>query len=105
VLDSNLHELHAVHDVGVQEGQVYIISDYLDGPDLGRWLRDQRPTWQEAARIATALAEALAHAHARRIVHRDVVSASYSPTQPGGNSAKTYGAEAALEESGNQCVP
>ena len=29
----------AVHDVGVHEGQVYIVSDYLDGPDLGRWLR------------------------------------------------------------------
>src|SRR5262245_29128595 len=26
----------AVHDVGMQEGQVYIVSDYLDGPDLGR---------------------------------------------------------------------
>jgi serine/threonine protein kinase len=26
----------AVHDVGVQQGQVHIVSDYLDGPDLGR---------------------------------------------------------------------
>jgi serine/threonine protein kinase len=24
----------AVHDVGVHEGQVYIVSDYLDGPNL-----------------------------------------------------------------------
>ena len=29
----------AIHDVGVQDGQVYIVSDYLDGPDLARWLR------------------------------------------------------------------
>src|SRR6516225_2442154 len=62
----------AVHDVGVQEGQVYIVSDYLDGPDLGRWLRDHRPAWPEAGRIAAAVADALAHAHARRIIHRDV---------------------------------
>src|SRR6185503_20428888 len=33
-----------VHDVGVQQGQMYIVSDYLDGPDLGRWLRDNRPS-------------------------------------------------------------
>src|SRR5436305_288610 len=33
----------AVHDVGMHEGQVYIVSDYLDGPDLGRWLRGDRP--------------------------------------------------------------
>src|SRR5262249_37650681 len=38
----------AVHDVGVQEGQVYIVSDYLDGPDLSRWLCDHRPAWPEA---------------------------------------------------------
>jgi serine/threonine protein kinase len=66
----------AVHDVGVQEGQVYIVSDYLDGPDLGHWLRDHRLTWPEAARITAAVAEALAHAHARRIIHRDVKPAN-----------------------------
>src|SRR5215475_12410595 len=37
----------AVHDVGVHEGQVYIVSDYLDGPNLGHWLRDHRPAWPE----------------------------------------------------------
>jgi serine/threonine protein kinase/predicted ATPase len=62
----------AVHDVGVHDGQVYLVSDYLDGPDLSRWLRDHRPAWPEAARVAAALADALAHAHARLIVHRDI---------------------------------
>ena len=33
----------AIHDVGVHAGQMYVVSDYLDGPDLGRWLRDNRP--------------------------------------------------------------
>src|SRR5262245_5617713 len=65
-----------IHDVGVQDGQVYIVSDYLDGPDLGRWLRDQRPAWPEAARIVAAVADALAHAHARLVIHRDVKPAN-----------------------------
>jgi serine/threonine protein kinase/predicted ATPase len=66
----------AVHDVGIQDEQIYIVSDYLDGPDLGRWLRDNRPPWPEAARIAAEVAEALAHAHARLVVHRDVKPAN-----------------------------
>jgi class 3 adenylate cyclase/tetratricopeptide (TPR) repeat protein len=62
----------AVHDVGLEGGQVYLVSDYLDGPNLGRWLGENRPAWPEAARIAAAMADALAHAHARSIVHRDI---------------------------------
>ncbi len=65
-----------VHDVGVHEGRVYLVSDYLDGPDLARWLRDNRVDWKEATRITVAVAEALAHAHSRLIVHRDVKPAN-----------------------------
>jgi class 3 adenylate cyclase/tetratricopeptide (TPR) repeat protein len=66
----------AVHDVGVHEGRVYLVSDYLDGPDLGRWLRDNRLAWPEAARIAADVADALAHVHAQLVVHRDIKPAN-----------------------------
>ncbi len=65
-----------VHDVGLHEGQVYIVSDYLDGPDLAEWLKHHVPGWQDAARIVAALADALAHAHSRLTVHRDVKPAN-----------------------------
>jgi predicted ATPase len=65
-----------IHDVGVHEGQVYIVSDYLDGPNLGHWLREHRPGWPEAVRIAVGIADALAHAHSRLIIHRDVKPAN-----------------------------
>src|SRR5439155_10375692 len=39
---------------------------------LGQWLKANRTAWPEAARIAAAVADALPHAHARLIVHRDV---------------------------------
>ena len=65
-----------VHDVGLHEGQVYIVSDYLEGPDLAEWLKHHVPSWPEAARLVAALALALAHAHSRLTVHRDVKPAN-----------------------------
>jgi class 3 adenylate cyclase/tetratricopeptide (TPR) repeat protein len=66
----------AVHDVGVDGGRLYIVSDYLEGPDLSVWLRDNRSIWPDAVRIAAAIADGLSHAHAQLIVHRDVKPAN-----------------------------
>ena len=66
----------AVHDIGVHEGAVYIVSDYLEGADLRSWMQDHRPSWQDATRIAIAVLDALGHAHARRVVHRDIKPAN-----------------------------
>ena len=41
----------AVHDIGVHEGTVYIVSDYLEGTDLRSWMQDHRASWQDATRI------------------------------------------------------
>jgi serine/threonine protein kinase/tetratricopeptide (TPR) repeat protein len=73
----------AVHDVGTQDGQVFIVSDYLDGEDLARWLKRHSPTWQQTAVIVAAVAEALAHAHAQLTIHRDVKPANILMTSDG----------------------
>jgi serine/threonine protein kinase/tetratricopeptide (TPR) repeat protein len=65
-----------VHDVGTQDGQVFIVSNYLDGQDLAQRLKQNATGWPEAARIAICVAEALAHAHAHFTIHRDVKPAN-----------------------------
>lgn len=62
----------SVYDVGVDNGQCYIVSDYLEGQSLDEWLKENKPGWQQAAQIASALAAGLAHAHSHRVVHRDL---------------------------------
>ena len=87
-----------VHDVGLDRGQFYIVSDFLNGPDLGRWLGDHRPAWPEAARIAAALADSLAHAHARLILHRDIKPANIILTPDRGPVLVDFGL--GLDEAG-----
>jgi serine/threonine protein kinase/predicted ATPase len=88
----------AIHDVGLDRGQIYIVSDFLDGPHLGRWLRDHRPVWPEAAGIAAAVADALAHAHSRLIIHRDIKPANIIMTVDRGPVLVDFGI--GLDEAG-----
>jgi hypothetical protein len=55
----------AVHDVGIHDGQFFLVSEYVDGPDLRRWLIDHRPNWSKTVLVVAAVADALAYAHSR----------------------------------------
>ena len=61
-----------VHEVGQSDGCVYIVSDYVDGVTLADWLSANHPTARESAGLCARLAEALSHAHAFSVVHRDL---------------------------------
>jgi serine/threonine-protein kinase len=55
------------------DGRPYIVSELLDGEQLGEYLaRAGKLPVPEAIRIATQLCRALGAAHARGVVHRDI---------------------------------
>jgi serine/threonine protein kinase/predicted ATPase len=87
-----------VHDVGVQDNQVYIVTDFIQGTTLREWLKKRRPTWQEATRITAAVADALGHAHARLTIHRDVKPANILVTEDLAPALVDFGL--GLDESG-----
>jgi eukaryotic-like serine/threonine-protein kinase len=61
-----------VFDYGRQGAYYYIVSKWIDGPSLAKYLSTERPTPAEAARIVSEVADALHHAHLRDLVHRDI---------------------------------
>ena len=63
-----------VHDVGrdMDTGALFIAFEYLQGQTLSELTATGPLEWREAFRIAGRLAEALHHAHARGVVHRDI---------------------------------
>jgi tRNA A-37 threonylcarbamoyl transferase component Bud32 len=62
-----------VYDSGLSpDGRRFIVMPLVRGTTLGRLLARGPVPPREVKRIGTALAEALAHIHARGVVHRDV---------------------------------
>lgn len=62
-----------VYDAGVENGVPWISSRLVDGQDLKEILRDCGPLGRETVlRLLVQAASALAHAHVREIVHRDI---------------------------------
>jgi serine/threonine protein kinase len=62
----------AVHDAGFDDGRCWVAYQLVGGRPLW-WYRDrQRMDPSTAARIVRDLADALSHAHAMGVVHRDI---------------------------------
>lgn len=61
-----------VIDVGSDGDRAFVVSAYIDGPDLAEVIEKDRPSPQEAARIVADIAEALHFAHGEGFVHRDI---------------------------------
>ncbi len=65
-----------IFDVGHADEGLYYVAELIEGESLAERLRDGALAPAEATRIAERLARALAHAHAQRVVHRDVKPAN-----------------------------
>jgi len=67
------HHIVAVHDFVEDGPRSFIVMELVDGSDLGVRVAQRQPlAIDEVARIGEEVAEALAFAHARGVLHRDV---------------------------------
>jgi serine/threonine protein kinase len=91
-----------IHEVGEADSRVYIAMEVVDGEPLSKRLERPLPL-DELVRYALQMADALAHAHERGIVHRDLKSANVLITPEGRvkildfGLAKAVGADAVAD--------
>ena len=62
----------SVHEVGREDGHIYIASDFIDGASLDEWIAAHPLTVRESVELCATIAEALHHAHEAGVVHRDL---------------------------------
>ncbi len=97
-----------VHHVGHDEksGRYYLVMDYVEGPvgkpqtlhDVLHAKPEDRVSEAEALKWATQVAAALAHAHERGIVHRDIKPGNILIDQAGNARVTDFGLAKAVGE-------
>lgn len=66
-----------VYDVGrTEDGSIYVVSKFIEGGDLAARIQRERLTPAVAATLMATVAQALHHAHEKRLIHRDVKPAN-----------------------------
>jgi eukaryotic-like serine/threonine-protein kinase len=82
----------AVYDTGVQNGTNFIVMEYVEGRTLRDVIRNEGPLMPErAAEIAADVCNALAAAHARGLIHRDVKPGNVMLTPDGTVKVMDFG--------------
>src|SRR3954471_19201777 len=62
----------AVYELAADEHEVYLVSELVRGRTLAELLQAGAVADRDVARIGEVLCDALEHAHARGVIHRDV---------------------------------
>jgi hypothetical protein len=62
----------ALHEAGSDDEAVFLVSELVHGATYARLLQDGALSDRDVVEIGVALCDALAHAHKRGVVHRDV---------------------------------
>ena len=62
----------AIHDTGLHDGEIFVVTELLDGETLADRLKGGALPLRKALDIAAQVAHGLAAAHEKHIVHRDM---------------------------------
>jgi len=80
-----------IHDVRQEDGQVFIVMEYVDGRPLSEQIPLSGLATDSLLRYSGQIADALAHAHSHGVLHRDLKSANIILAKDGRTKIVDFG--------------
>jgi serine/threonine protein kinase len=87
-----------VHDIGEEQGDIYIAMEYIDGRPLSDIIKEKHLDAKEVVEFGVQIAETLEYAHQRGVIHRDIKPSNII-VQPDGQIKITDFGIARIEDS------
>ncbi|MGF0070857.1 Stk1 family PASTA domain-containing Ser/Thr kinase [Streptococcus orisratti] len=89
----------AIRDIGEEDGQQFLVMEYVDGADLKKYIHDRAPLSNtEVVRIMEEVLSAMTLAHQKGIVHRDLKPQNILLTKTGTVKVTDFGIAVAFAE-------
>ena len=89
----------AIRDIGEEDGQQFLVMEYVDGFDLKKYIQDNAPlSNNEVVRIMNEVLSAMSLAHQKGIVHRDLKPQNILLTKKGTVKVTDFGIAVAFAE-------
>jgi serine/threonine protein kinase len=94
----NHPNISIIHEVGEENGRFFIVMELIEGKPLSEMIGQTGLPFEAVTRYGVQIAEALAHAHDRGVVHRDLKSSNVVITPDGRVKVLDFGLARFLEK-------
>ncbi|MCX7703635.1 MAG: protein kinase [Planctomycetota bacterium] len=80
-----------IYEIGAHNGNYYFVMEYVEGRDLRKFIREEKPSKVKLLRLLRDVALAVHHAHMNGIIHRDLKPANIMVDKSGNVRVMDFG--------------